>query len=755
MFTIRLAQLLAGDQKIDAQIANRLGTMHYLMNRYHPEQYEQFLKYLERIGSSSEIEKALRDYLKQQPQQPVKTMLGVKVEKLKNRERVRANDAHGKYVVKLVLDDQSEIPLRFEHAASKVLYIIMLAFAHNNLSWNAEYIKKEEKENKKNKKNKENKENKDEGDICKVYVKRLVDTLMDQEKKVNLAKDIINRWHGYNHPAFIRTAIGNALGERREELLPVFMPHNTGRTFVFPLQPSAISIPREINSIVLEWHHSIEKHQMHDFDQIQHFNDFINDIHFEAGNAQFIGMGMRYRKPRIGRAHNYTDTINDIRHYLDTTDPVVMNALAELYDHRMAEAERPTSLDPDVMSRNSAREAFELWKESARKENAQGQFRYAIYYLLGQFVNQDFDEAVRWLQRAAEQGHKDAIWILGKCYFYGLGVAEDKKQAFQFYKNAAAYGSTGAARDAANCLMEGIGTERDVKEAYFYLQRAAQLGDPLAIQLMNTVSLHDDGIHLIFFDDNQKQEKALHKWLELSYHFEPNTQNPEDGLQRLMHIFGKLPSYRTQERILDLLDKFQNIPGKMHCIEHVNNALYRHLTLPIHRTLEVREFKGRECGYEVVFNGDKVLNDKAKGCNAKGLILYVIVAAFTKRFGHFEKSYADKSKICCNLWKLINSKDRYANESVIEQRVQSYLMSTNVKNKDNKYLSIHLNRNKPLIEDLLGPMSKDFIVKIEGGNYTSSYYSIPADTEIILPQEIKDIFDSPDKVIELPTSHVE
>ena len=41
----------------------------------------------------------------------------------------------------------------------------------------------------------------------------------------------------------------------------------------------------------------------------------------------------------------------------------------------------------------------------------------------------NFNEAVKWYRKAAEQGNADAQYALGKCYLKGSGVAADKAKA--------------------------------------------------------------------------------------------------------------------------------------------------------------------------------------------------------------------------------------------------------------------------------------------------------------------------------------
>ncbi|HCP19163.1 MAG: hypothetical protein CBC12_13505 [Candidatus Puniceispirillum sp. TMED52] len=53
------------------------------------------------------------------------------------------------------------------------------------------------------------------------------------------------------------------------------------------------------------------------------------------------------------------------------------------------------------------------------------------------YVEQDYDEAVKWYRMAAKQGHTVAQFNLGWMYDFCEGIEQDYKQAFYWYCNAA------------------------------------------------------------------------------------------------------------------------------------------------------------------------------------------------------------------------------------------------------------------------------------------------------------------------------
>ncbi len=65
-------------------------------------------------------------------------------------------------------------------------------------------------------------------------------------------------------------------------------------------------------------------------------------------------------------------------------------------------------------------------------------------YENGRGVPQDFEEAVAWSRKAADQGHAKAQFNLGVLYNNGQGVPQDFKEAVAWYRKAADQGNADA-----------------------------------------------------------------------------------------------------------------------------------------------------------------------------------------------------------------------------------------------------------------------------------------------------------------------
>ena len=65
------------------------------------------------------------------------------------------------------------------------------------------------------------------------------------------------------------------------------------------------------------------------------------------------------------------------------------------------------------------------------------QYDLGVCYAMGAPVALDYEKAVSWFRKAAEQGHPGAQYLLGVCYENALGTERDVKQAEYWYGKAA------------------------------------------------------------------------------------------------------------------------------------------------------------------------------------------------------------------------------------------------------------------------------------------------------------------------------
>lgn len=105
------------------------------------------------------------------------------------------------------------------------------------------------------------------------------------------------------------------------------------------------------------------------------------------------------------------------------------------------------------------------------------QFAVAERYAKGEGVDQDWFEACRWYQMAAEQGHAQAQCALGVCFLEGFGARRNSAKAFVWFEKAAAQDNPQAQWSLGEMYATGIpGVAQDIKQAAVLCKRAAQAG---------------------------------------------------------------------------------------------------------------------------------------------------------------------------------------------------------------------------------------------------------------------------------------
>jgi TPR repeat protein len=91
----------------------------------------------------------------------------------------------------------------------------------------------------------------------------------------------------------------------------------------------------------------------------------------------------------------------------------------------------------------------------------------------GEGLPKDDAEAVKWLRKAADQGHAEAQYNLGQLYRESTGVPQDYAQAASWFRKAADQGNIGAQNNLGGMYENGWGVPKDDIEAYAWYNLAA------------------------------------------------------------------------------------------------------------------------------------------------------------------------------------------------------------------------------------------------------------------------------------------
>ncbi len=104
----------------------------------------------------------------------------------------------------------------------------------------------------------------------------------------------------------------------------------------------------------------------------------------------------------------------------------------------------------------------------------------------------DFEEGLKWIEKAGEKGSGDAWVALGDLYLEGKSVKKDEKRAVECYRKGEALGHAAAMAKLGNCHETGVGVEKDAAKAFAAYKAAADRGLPAGVY--NLAVCYESGI---------------------------------------------------------------------------------------------------------------------------------------------------------------------------------------------------------------------------------------------------------------------
>ena len=119
--------------------------------------------------------------------------------------------------------------------------------------------------------------------------------------------------------------------------------------------------------------------------------------------------------------------------------------------------------------------AVKYYKLAADQGHAEAQYNLGRCYEKGEGVSKDYKEAEKYYKLAADQGDVTAQFNLARCYTR-LCFQGTYKDAAKYYKLAADQGNAAAQYKLAFWYESGIGVDKDYKEAEKYYKLAADQG---------------------------------------------------------------------------------------------------------------------------------------------------------------------------------------------------------------------------------------------------------------------------------------
>ena len=135
-----------------------------------------------------------------------------------------------------------------------------------------------------------------------------------------------------------------------------------------------------------------------------------------------------------------------------------------------------------LAARNEGIVSFQLNQSKANQGDADAQFILGLLYSRGIGTPQDTKQAVYWYTKAAEQGHVQAQYKLGRLYRFSGDdeFPQDYKQSVYWYTKAAEQGHILAQNKLGKIYEYGEEAPQDYKQAFFWYTKAAEQGHHFA-----------------------------------------------------------------------------------------------------------------------------------------------------------------------------------------------------------------------------------------------------------------------------------
>jgi hypothetical protein len=188
---------------------------------------------------------------------------------------------------------------------------------------------------------------------------------------------------------------------------------------------------------------------------------------FEIANAFFVGVDANGVEPDRQRSLRLLRRASE----LDHADAQRMLVSALLRGTGLG-----TSDDDEVAARALQAEA-EKWIRHLAATHDDASAQCSLGLLLRDGAQPDVGAALKWLQRAVEQGEANAQYELARMYVSGVGVSKDLAKACELYRLAAEQGHPDAQFYLSSMLHDGAGmAEPNKAEAHEWLKRAADAG---------------------------------------------------------------------------------------------------------------------------------------------------------------------------------------------------------------------------------------------------------------------------------------
>lgn len=167
---------------------------------------------------------------------------------------------------------------------------------------------------------------------------------------------------------------------------------------------------------------------------------------------------------------------------------------------------------------------FKALGNAVRLGNPAAQYYLGLLHVGGAFGKpSDYASGLPLIEKAAQAGHVDAMFMTANFYKDGLATKKDAKKAFDYYRQAAERGHIFATYLGYHMVMDGEGTQRNHDVAYRLARNMADQGEVYgAVMAAATLLQRKDAV---------KHEDEVLFWLDVA---------ARDGDQKIKAEIGKL-----------------------------------------------------------------------------------------------------------------------------------------------------------------------------------------------------------------------
>lgn len=191
------------------------------------------------------------------------------------------------------------------------------------------------------------------------------------------------------------------------------------------------------------------------------------------------------------------------------------------------------------------KEDFDKWKTRAEIGDSDAQYNLGCYYASNVVVPVDYQEAIRWLRKAAEQGHASASFSLGASYEDGIGQEKNEIEAAKWYWKSLKRGEVFAAFQLGQLFEKGTGVPKNFVEAYAFYNICASSNSEGGRFL--SVSKRDELEHIMTKEQIAEGQKRS---LEILKEMEANTKDlPNNYLDKITYFFYSIVEYLNKHWI--------------------------------------------------------------------------------------------------------------------------------------------------------------------------------------------------------------